>query len=124
MRLYNDYCPRCPRPLVKHEGNTVRNGPPDPSKCHYCSCGTELKSALTAYVEAGRAIKKLNSELSEASRGVRYFDVKQKEFLGFVSREHVREGDLRVVKIGSVAVILDYRGSDLSISYAELERDY
>ena len=120
MNLYEDYCPRCPCPIIEVD-NLRRNGPPDPAKCHYCTAKT-LKDALASYIDAEWAIKKLMTEQEVAARGRRYFGGRQQEFRNLILK-NIEHGQYRVIKVGNQAIVLDYTRDDLRIRFATLEKE-
>ena len=120
MKLYKDYCPQCPRPIIEGERRR-HNGPPDPTKCHCCTA-TTFKDALSSFIEAEWAIEKLKTEREVADRGCRYFGERQQEFRNLI-RENIEQGQYRVIKVGNQAIVLDYKCDDLFISFASLEKE-
>lgn len=120
MKLYKDYCSRCPQPIIEVDG-VRRNGPRQPEKCRFCTA-TGLTDGLAAYLEAEFSIKLLRDEMSTAQRGVHYFEGRQKQFHTMIRRGHVEEGEYRVVRIGNQAVVLDYTTDTLVIKFALLEK--
>ena len=119
MKLYKDYCPRCPQPIIEVDG-VRRNGPRQPEKCRFCTA-TGLSDGLAAYLEAEFSIKKLRDEMSTAQRGVCYFEERQRAFHAMI-RGYIEQDDYRVVKIGNQAVVLDYTTNKLVIKFASLEK--
>lgn len=119
MKLYVDYCPRCPRPATETLG--YGHGPPDPAKCRHCS-PKSFTDYLGQYVEAGQDIEKLQKEVKERNLGIQWYRAKQNVFYTKI-KTYVKQGAIRVIALFRMAVVLDRRGESLIISSSELEKD-
>lgn len=110
MKQYEDYCPSCPTEQ-KHPYTRM------PDKCRRCTA-TDERSALIGWLDAELAWRALGVEIEMATKGLSYWLGKQQEFRKLFK---ISQGSYRAVRVGNKAVVLDYRGSELVISMADME---
>jgi len=118
MKLYEDYCPQCPRPATKTKG--FGYGPPVPSQCHQCSPAT-FKEIVCEHVNTQRDIEACKKDILASNRALEFYERRSKVFYDKI-KEQCQPGKLRIIQLCNVSVILD--GTDdkrLRISFAEHE---
>lgn len=119
MKLYVDYCPRCPRPAT--ENRSYGHGPQRPDQCHSCS-PESFTDKLGVYVDLDHDIEKLRQEILERQAGVTFCNKRRKELYDEL-KKHVEKGGTRVIPLGGVTVVLDWTGESMRILFARPERD-